>query len=86
MDPEADGDDDEDEDGDQYAGGADGQGMGEHDANQMEMDADEMDQDKQAEYGEEMGDDDVGFSNSAADLNQEELEAIIESITSGKSQ
>lgn len=45
-----------------------------------------MDDEDKGEYGDEMGDDDVGFSNSAADLNQEELEAIIESITSGKSQ
>ena len=55
---------------------------------QVDLDAQELgmeDEDK-GEYGDEMGDDEVGFSNSAADLNQEELEAIIESITSGKSQ
>ena len=44
------------------------------------MDHEEMD----GEYGDEM----VGgmpINHSAADLNQEELEAIIESISSGKS-
>ena len=52
----------------------------------MDAEALAMDDEDKGEYGDEMGDDDVGFSNSAADLNQEELEAIIESITSGKSQ
>jgi len=46
-----------------------------------------MDPDNVGDYGEEIPEDEVGFdNNSAADLNQEELEAIIESITSGKSQ
>ena len=36
-----------------------------------------------ADYGEE---DEIAINPSAADLNQEELEAIIESISSGKSQ
>ena len=77
ADPDADGED-VDGEGDHYAAG---QGNME---NELGIDADGLGQDK-AEYGDEMGDDDVGFSNSAADLNQEELEAIIESITSGKS-
>ena len=39
------------------------------------------------EYGDQMDEDEDGIPvNSSADLNQEELEAIIESITSGKSQ
>ena len=47
-----------------------------------------MDEMGAGEYGDEMMDDDAGLpvNSSAADLNQEELEAIIESITSGKSQ
>ena len=35
-----------------------------------------------ADYGDE---DEIAINPSAADLNQEELEAIIESISSGKS-
>jgi len=46
-----------------------------------------MDEMGAGEYGDEMMDDEAGLpvNSSAADLNQEELEAIIESITSGKS-
>mmetsp|Transcript_20856 Transcript_20856/g.25584 ORF Transcript_20856/g.25584 Transcript_20856/m.25584 type:complete len:80 (-) Transcript_20856:2039-2278(-) len=46
----------------------DAQGINMNDNGGMEDVGDEQDVDK-AEYGEEMGDDDVGFSNSAADLN-----------------
>ena len=39
------------------------------------------------EYGDQMAEDEEGIPlNSSADLNQEELEASIESINSGKSQ
>ena len=54
----------------------------ENDDNEHNMD-DEAD-----EYGEEVNEeegDGLPVNSSAADLNQEELEAIIESITSGKS-
>ena len=45
-----------------------------------------MDEDVE-EYGDEINaEDGLPVNSSAADLNQEELEAIIESITSGKSQ
>ena len=54
--------------------------MVENDENQHDVD-DEAD-----DYGEEVNDEDgLPVNSSAADLNQEELEAIIESITSGKS-
>ena len=43
-----------------------------------------MDELDQMDYGDEDGFP-MGQSDSAGDLNKEELEAIIESITSGKS-
>ena len=52
----------------------------ENDENQHDMD-DEAD-----DYGDEENDEDgMPVNSSAVDLNNEELEAIIESITSGKS-
>ena len=55
--------------------------MVENDENQHDVD------DEGDDYEEEVNDEDgLPVNSSAADLNQEELEAIIESITSGKSQ
>ena len=54
--------------------------MVENDDNQHDMD------DEGDDYGDEENDEDgLPVNSSAVDLNNEELEAIIESITSGKS-
>ena len=61
---------------------------GEHGNADIMMDGhDGYQDDMEADYGDEMdGVDGMPMSPSAADLNQEELEAIIESISSGKCQ